>query len=382
MGTASGAADEGGDGLRDIEIVAMSLVRIGSDTLGPRRFRERVISACSDSGAVRWARLRSLLTAVGVPSEAPAGLITELCRRAVSCLEAGVAAGLRLVGYFDAAYPDLLRQIPDPPIALWTRGALTSLTDAPVVALVGSRRATPEGLALSRRLARGLAGAGVTVVSGLARGIDAAAHRGVLDAGGATVAILGSGADVIYPRGHRDLAGELAGRGAIISEFPPGTPPLARHFPLRNRIISGLSRAVVVVEASERSGSLITARAALEQGRDVLAVPGDVAAGHHRGCHALIQDGARLVETADDILDELGWRPADGDRQVEPVEAAVNSLTECGLVAQMTPGAPHDLDGLAARTGRAPADLLAALARLELAGMITRLPGGQFVRLD
>ena len=371
------------EALDPIDTVAASLVHLGSNTLGPRLFRERVLPGiAAGTLAVGGAGLRALLATLGVPSEQVAGRMADLRRRAASCLEGGMAAGLGVIGYFDPAYPEVLRQIPDPPLALWFTGALASLTHAPAVAVVGSRRATPEGLALARRLGRGLAEAGITVVSGLARGIDAAAHRGALDAAGSTVAVLGSGADVIYPAGHRDLAGEVVGRGSLVSELPPGTPPLPRHFPLRNRIISGLSRAVVVVQASDRSGSLITARMALEQGRDVLAVPGGVAAGQHRGCHALIQDGARLVETVEDILDEIGWRPEGAARRRDPSDASANPQADLGLAAHMTPGAPADLDALATRTGRDAGDLLAELVRLELAGRVARLPGGQFVRLD
>jgi DNA processing protein len=315
---------------------------------------------------------------MGVPASERHARAEDLRTRAAASLAAGGAAGLRPIACFDPAYPDLLRQIPDPPIVLWTGGSLASSAGAPAVALVGSRNATAEGLVMARRLGRGLSDAGVVVVSGLARGIDAAAHRGALEGTGTTLAVLGSGADVIYPASHRGLAADVLRRGGLTSEFPPGTPPLARHFPLRNRIISGLSRAVVVVEASDRSGSLITARAALEQGRDVLAVPGGVAGGCHRGCHALIQDGARLVETVEDVLEEIGWRSARGASR----SPSANQQEELGLAAHMAPGDPLDLDGLAERTGRTASDLLAELGRLELAGTIARMPGGKFVRLD
>ena len=188
------------------------------------------------------------------------------------------AIGIDVITVLDPRYPHRLMNIPDPPIVLWTIGRPEVLA-GPAVAVVGSRRATPTGLAVSRRLSGELAAAGVTVVSGLARGIDGAAHRGALDAAGGTVAVLGNGPDVAYPREHRELMAAIKVTGIVISEFPAGTRPESRHFPLRNRIISGLSLAVVVVEASEKSGSLITARAALEQGRDVLAVPGSIASG-------------------------------------------------------------------------------------------------------
>ena len=194
--------------------------------------------------------------------------------------------------------------IADPPTVLWIAGRLDVLR-APAVAIVGSRAASPYALAVAERLAADLTARGVVVVSGLARGVDSAAHHGALGAGGSTIGVLGCGVDVVYPPEHRGLAGEMRRSGALLSELVPGTPPLAHFFPLRNRIISGLARAVVVIEAGDKSGSLITARLALEQGREVLAVPGNVLNGRNRGGHALLRDGAKVVETADDILEEL-----------------------------------------------------------------------------
>jgi len=215
------------------------------------------------------------------------------------------------------AYPALLRTIVDPPLLLWVRGD-PALLEGPAVALIGSRLASAAGREVAFQLAADLAAAGVVVASGFARGIDAAAHRGALTTG-RSLAVLGCGLDQPYPSDHGPLGRELAASGALISEFPPGAPPLAHHFPLRNRTLSGLCRAVVVVQAAKRSGSLITARLALEQGREVMAVPGDVRTGTNAGGHALIRDGARLVERASDILEELGWigrdagGPPDGD---------------------------------------------------------------------
>ncbi len=206
-----------------------------------------------------------------------------------------------------AAYPPLLRTIPDPPLALWTLGDQACLA-GPAVAVVGSRRATRAGRDVAFALAADLAALGVVVASGFAQGVDAAAHRGALSAG-RSLAVLGCGLDVAYPRDHGDLRRDLASRGLLVSEFAPGTPPRAHHFPLRNRALSGVCHAVVVIEAAERSGSLITARLALEQGREVMAVPGDVRGGANAGGHALLRDGARLVERAADVLDELGWIP-------------------------------------------------------------------------
>lgn len=303
------------------------------------------------------------------------GRAVEAARTA---LARAAAKAMTVLCWFDPAYPPQLAAIPDPPIVLWVRGGQHPLA-WPSVAVVGSRRATPAGLAVARRLAAGLADAGLVVVSGMARGVDAAAHVGALDGGGATVAVLGSGLDVVYPREHGQLADRIARDGVLVSEFPPGTPPLAPHFPLRNRIISGLSRAVVVVEASRLSGSLITARAGLEQGRDVLAVPGNVLSGRNQGSHALIKDGARLVETVTDVLEEIGWP---GPRGVPPPETSSKSLHPMGLEAIMAAGEPYAIDDLAARTGRNVSDLLAELGALELAGRVSRLPGGSYIRLD
>ena len=198
-------------------------------------------------------------------------------------------------------FPPRLREIPDPPARLWIKGDARTLGRTSV-AIVGSRRASPGSLDIARRLAWDLAGIGLTIISGLARGCDAAAHRGSLEAGGTTIAVLGSGPDVIYPPEHDALADQIARHGAVISEFPPGSPPLPNHFRQRNRLISGLGHGVIVIEANDRSGSLITAGCALAQGREVMVVPGTVLSGRNRGGHQLIRDGAALVENAEDVL--------------------------------------------------------------------------------
>jgi DNA processing protein len=246
------------------------------------------------------------------------------------------------------------------------------------VAIVGSRHASPVSLETATELAAALAARGVTVVSGLARGVDSAAHRGALRTG-CTIAVLGSGVDYIYPAEHTSLARDIAANGLVISEFPPGTAPLKFHFPMRNRLISGLSRAVVIVEASEQSGSLITAACALEQGRDVLAVPGNVLSGRNRGAHALIRDGAKIVECADDIVEELGWpRPVPRT----PADASEETSTTSGdsLLQLMRAGEPYDLDALAARAGVQGVRLLPRLLELELQGCVERVEGGRFMR--
>jgi DNA processing protein len=284
--------------------------------------------------------------------------------------------GIGALAWNHHAFPQALLQIPDAPPVLWHRGHLDSLRE-PAVAIVGSRAASAVALEIAARLAEGLAACGVVVVSGLARGVDSAAHDGALCTG-RTVAILGSGVDRIYPREHDALAQRIAERGLVVSEYPPGTPPLAFHFPMRNRLISGLSRAVVVIEASEQSGSLITAACALEQGREVMVVPGSVLNGRNRGAHALIRDGATIVESAGDVLEALGW-----DRHGRRAGAASRSAVEVvsdPVLAVMQPGESYDLDRLAASTRCSGADLLARLLALELQGKVRRTADGGFMR--
>jgi DNA processing protein len=295
----------------------------------------------------------------------------------------------------DSAYPAALAAIVDPPPVLWVRGQLTAL-ERPAVAIVGSRAGSAYALAVAEQLAMELAGEGVSVVSGLARGVDSAAHRGALSAGGCTIAVLGSGADVIYPPEHGPLADDIVRQGAVISELVPGTPPRPRFFPQRNRIISGLARAVVVVEAGDKSGSLITARTALDQGRDVLAVPGSILNGRNRGGHRLLRDGAKIVESADDILEELGLElEAARSRSAQASDASpCGSGDRAGawpgtpraaarqVLASLVPGEPCDLDALAELTGLKPPELLPRLFDLEMRGLVRRAGGGQFVRVD
>src|SRR4051812_21497737 len=286
--------------------------------------------------------------------------------RAITATRSAASGGMTPLAWSDAAYPAALAAIIDPPFVLWTRGVLAAL-DRPAVAIVGSRAGSPYALAVAEQLAADLAARGVVIVSGLARGVDSAAHRGALAGGGPTIAVLGSGADVIYPPEHHALASQIIETGLVMSEFVPGTPPLPRFFPLRNRIISGLSRAVVVIEAGDKSGSLITARSALEQGRDVLAVPGNVLSGRNRGAHSLLRDGAKIVESADDILEELGMSApgaAAGPRGVPPTDP---------VLASLPPGEACNLDEIAERSGLQASHLLPRLFQLELHGWIRRL---------
>jgi DNA processing protein len=302
----------------------------------------------------------------------------EIRARAADAVARAEARGIRAVVWADSAYPPALAAILDPPPVLWVRGEASHLTSAPAVAVVGARAASPYGLAVAEQLAADLASRGIVVVSGLARGVDSAAHRGALTGGGVTVAVLGSGVDVIYPAEHATLAREVTARGTIVSELGPGTRPNPMFFPRRNRIISGLSRAVVVIEAGEKSGSLITARCALEQGREVLAVPGNVLTGRNRGAHALLKDGAKVVECAEDILEELDLSDpagaASGNGARTPTADPIVSALPCGEAC--------DLDAIVERTGLEPARLLARLFELELRGLVRRAGGGRFVRID
>jgi DNA processing protein len=286
------------------------------------------------------------------------------------------APGHDLVAWDDVDYPPALLELGDPPPVLFCLGRRELLT-RPAFAIIGSRNASPQGAADAEAFAGALSAAGLTIVSGLALGIDAAAHRGGLAHAGSSIAVVGTGLDRVYPAGNRDLAHALAERGAVVSEFAPGTPPLRANFPRRNRLVSGLARGVLVVEATLASGSLITARLAGEQGRDVFAMPGSIHSPLSKGCHRLIRDGAKLVETAQDILDELRLPApavapaAAAGAPVDPAEAAV--LAAIGH-------APAGVDTIAARTGLRAEAIAAALLGLELAGRVAPLPGAVWQR--
>ncbi len=310
---------------------------------------------------------------VGLGAE-PAELVAQARARAANALADAARLGLKAIALGDERYSPWLAAIVDPPSVLWVRGRIPPI-DRPAVAVIGSRQATPAGLQMGRALGEGLAAAGLTVVSGLARGVDGASHEGALAAGGLTIAVLGCGPDIVYPAEHRDLATRIAASGGVISEFPPGTSPQSHHFPLRNRIISGLSRAVIVIEAGERSGSLITAKMAMEQGRDVLVVPGNVLSGRNKGGHALIKDGARLVESIEDVLGELGVNCEIDKREVDEL-GADKSVSENELSRHMAIGETYDADTLAGLTGWNVSRLLSGLAAMELGGTVKRSPGG------
>ena len=280
----------------------------------------------------------------------------------------------------DARYPQALLDSADPPLLLYARGRI-ELLQAPAIAIVGSRNATAQGVENARAFAVHLGRAGWVVVSGLALGIDGAAHEAALASGAGTIAVVGTGLDLVYPARHRALAQKIAGDGLIVSEFAIGTPALAENFPIRNRIIAGLARGTLVVEAAVQSGSLITARLAVEAGRDVFAIPGSIHSPQSRGCHALIKQGAKLVDSAADIVDELA-----------PLSARVAPMGSAGATEAASDDKdplldalgfdPLGLDDLVARTGRSAADLSARLLDLELQGRVARLPGQRFQRVE
>ena len=308
----------------------------------------------------------------------------------------------RILSLGDPLYPQALLQTEDPPPLLYAMGRpeiwqhnLLNRAAPACLAVVGSRNPSPQGLANARQFAQALAEAGLTIVSGMALGVDGAAHEGALAGAApdalATVAVVGTGLDRVYPSQHRALAHRIAEHGVLLSEFALGTLPLASNFPRRNRIISGLSRGTLVVEAALKSGSLITAQLAVEQGREVFAIPGSIHATQSRGCHALLKQGAKLVESAEDVLEELQWN---ADASLVAVNLATETADDCVTqAAPLLPAAPesallralgHDpasLDALQARTGLPTPDLLAQLMTLELEGQVARLPGGRFQRL-
>lgn len=369
--------------------------------VGPRvaaRLLERFGSAEGVFGALRGELERLRLR----PETIESILRRDQLEAAGEELERVKALGADVLILDDGTYPALLRETPDPPITLYVRGAWDACLDAPCVAMVGSRRASTYGQNVASMLARDLANRGVTVVSGLARGIDAAAHRGALEAGGRTVAVLGTGIDDVYPREYKKLAAEMLERGgALVSQFPLGTPPVSENFPYRNRIISGLSLGTVVVEAAENSGSLITARLALEQGREVFAVPGQITSRNSFGTNYLIKSaGAKLVQAWQDIAAEL---PTDVAARLLPPEAKPEqaktaekqegeheqvaapapfdlSEQEGAIFRLLSPDAPVHIDALAATSRLSVPELTGALFSLEMRELVRQLPGKCFVK--
>jgi DNA processing protein len=373
----------------------------------------------SDPGLASWlqltltpglgaATLRQLLSQFGLPEKILAAKRADLARyagaEAIQALDSEVVGqavkralawleqpGNAIVTLADAAYPRLLLEIPDPPALIYCRGRI-DLLGRPALALVGSRNATAQGASNAEQFARSFSAAGFTIVSGLAQGIDAAAHRGGLAGEGSTVAVLGTGVDIAYPQSNAALAAGIAERGLLLSEFPLGTKAFAYNFPRRNRLISGLAQGCLVVEAALGSGSLITARTAAEQGREVFAVPGSIHSPLSKGCHSLIKSGAKLVESAEDVLSELAaFRRTGFASTSAPAGVAANAGSNDGtgsagcaedpLLACMGFD-PVDVDSLCARAGLPAERVSAELLRLELAGLVAVLPGGLYQRLN
>lgn len=322
------------------------------------------------AGALRDALARPDDHADAMPAAACAELRSgEARRRADDELRNAGRAGLRIVGRDDVDYPDWLRRTAAPPLVLYVRGTLRADEGPASLAIVGSRRCSPAGLAWARTVAQDLAAAGLTIVSGLARGIDTAAHEGALAAAGRTVAVLGSALDRVYPAENGRLAAEVAERGAVVSEFPLGVGPRPEHFPRRNRLIAGWGRAVVVVEAADRSGALVTARLAGEEGRDVMAVPGHPTSAISAGTNALIRDGAVLVRDAADVAEGFGI-----------VLRSPSQAPSTGLLGALTRDDPRGVDEILSRTGRSVQQVLAELMTLEMEDKVRRLPGALYVR--
>ena len=351
--------------------------------VGPK-IRQTLLKRFGSAGAVFAAAPNALREVAGVGTALARKICTAPSLEEVSVeLAKYEADGVAIITDADPRYPRALKEIHDPPGLFYMRGDLLP-TDDLSIAIVGTRHATPYGKAQAERLAGSLSRAGLTIVSGLARGIDAVAHRGAMDAGGRTLAILGGGVLNIYPPEHVELADEVARAGAVISETPPHFQPMAGSFPQRNRLISGLSLGVIVIEAAERSGALITARHAMEQGREVFAVPGRVDSRVSRGCHQLIRDGAKLVESADDVLEELGPLIAptprdDGTVIHHPAELQLNELETQVLQAIGTQ--PISVDAVLQTTGLPVHRVLATISVLEMRRLVRRVSGQTIVRL-
>jgi DNA processing protein len=353
--------------------LALSLTR----GLGGESAR-RLLKEFGSPDAVFAASISSLRSVVkaDVAAEISKGIADDAIAPALAWLE---DSNNHVITLADSDYPQALLNIPDPPLLLYVKGRL-DLLNRSALAIVGSRSATPQGISNAEAFAKSLSDAGLCIISGLAHGIDAAAHRGALRGQGSSVAIVGTGLDKVYPAANRDLAHALAQQGALVSEFPPGTPPLAANFPRRNRLISGMSAGCLVVEASLQSGSLITARLALEQGRDVFAIPGSIHAPQSKGCHALLKQGAKLVEAAQDILEELSGLLAAPARNPA---AQGTDIQDPGFALLDHLGFdPVDVDTLSTRCGLTIAELSAMLLTLELEGRVCTLPGGLYQRIQ
>ena len=353
----------------------------------PRLGREsarKLLSAFGSPQAAVDASVAARATVVGpVQAQALGSLpdsVDPLVDATLAWLGAGAPEPRAVITLGDPLYPASLLDTADPPLLLYAQGRL-ELLQATSIAVVGSRNPTPQGRDNAQAFSSHLSRAGLTVVSGLALGIDAAAHSGGLDGVGSTIAVVGTGLDRVYPRRNLGLAHRIAAAGLIVSEYTLGMPPLSPNFPLRNRIIAGLARGTLVIEAALQSGSLITARMANESGREVFAIPGSIHSPQSRGCHALIKQGAKLVETAQDILEELSPpRLPPAPRPAAPMAAAVSQPGGDSLLDALGFD-PVTLDALVMRTGRPPSELSVRLLDLEMDGRVSRLPGQLFQRL-
>jgi DNA processing protein len=340
-----------------------------------RTHARKLLSACGspqgvfDAGVSTWRAL--VEPAIASALAEPPARHDEQLAATHAWLTGGDARHVLVLG--DPAYPAQWLQTADPPLLVYAQGRVELLA-APSIAVVGSRNPTPQGTDNARQFANHLSQAGLAVVSGLALGIDGAAHEGGLAGRGSTIAVMGTGADRIYPARHRNLAHRIANEGLLLTEFEIGTHPLAENFPQRNRLIAGLTRGTLVVEAALASGSLITARCAVEAGREVFAIPGSIHSPQSRGCHALIRQGAKLVESAADVLEELDWGVHPSAATAAPPSAPDDPLLDA------LGHDPATLDALQARTGWPTAELTARLLELELDGRVARLPGGLFQR--
>jgi len=353
--------------------------------IGPR-LRKALIDHFGSAKAMMSAAVSDLRSVPGIGQKLSRAIVAarsevNLENELRDCRENGV----QILAEPEPAYPQSLRTIPDPPGVLFVRGEILP-SDGIAIAIVGTRHGTQYGVAQAERLAAGLARCGYTIVSGLARGIDAAAHRGALKAGGRTLAVLGSGVLNVYPPEHEQLALEVIARGALVGENPPRSPPLSGAFPQRNRIITGLSLGVIVVEASERSGALISARHAMEQGREVFALPGRVDSRTSRGCHRLIRDGAKLIETVDDVLEELGPlatpTPLAAGEAIPPIrhpaELQLNEPEKAVLA--VIDDEPIAIDTVISTSGLPVQNVLATLSVLEMRRLVRRLGGNRVMR--
>lgn len=343
---------------------------------------KRVADHFSDPRRAFSASEKELAQVPGLDRGAVEGLLTfsgwDEVRKEIS---RAFEVGARIVPFNAPNYPARLRMIPDPPPFLYIKGEIRE-GDEKAVAIVGSRSASDYGIRITRELCQSLASLGFTVVSGMARGIDGEAHEAALGVGGRTVAVLGSGVDVVYPPEHKGLYEKICQGGAILSELPTGTPPLSHNFPPRNRLISGLSLGVVVVEATEKSGSLITAGLALEQGREVFAVPGEAGASRSRGTHRLIRQGAKLVESVEDIVEEIAPQlmASVGARQKNPPPSLPSNMSlEARKIFELVLGCPLQIDEVIQASGLSPAKVSEVLLELEIKGFLKQLPGKRFV---